>query len=478
MGDPSAKVLIEKLTLQWGNESGAPFRESTWRATKNNTLAMLRAQGYLSASWVSTQAVVDASAHTAALEGVIQSGPLFHFGAMQVIGLSRYSDQAIQNLSDLNVGTPYTEKRLLDYQENLIKLGLFESATVEIDQNPELAAASPVKVKVQEQALQQATVGFGVSDTSGIRTTLEYRHRRPFGLNWQSSQKIELGSALGVFGKRFNADSNRLLTSWETELISDPRTSQYRRLLSAGVSRLVNDGEITSTTRMRAGITLDTERIDRLIFAEWLGSSRKNASVSQRANAWSANYHWVWRDIDSVLLPTKGLTSSIQVGLGYSHSDFGRSGAFLRTYSRNTLYWPVAKKWYSQWRLELGQVFAAHEVGIPDALLFRAGGQDSVRGYGYRSLGVTNNGNIESGRTLFAARAELAHPFLDKQPNLWWAAFVDAGNASNQIRRISPALGYGLGVRLRSPVGPLNLDLAYGKRVHKARIHLSVGVTF
>jgi len=41
---------------------------------------------------------------------------------------------------------------------------------------------------------------------------------------------------------------------------------------------------------------------------------------------------------------------------------------------------------------------------------------------------------------------------------------------------MDPALGYGVGVRWRSPVGPLKLDLAYGQEVQRFRLHLSVGI--
>jgi translocation and assembly module TamA len=307
-----------------------------------------------------------------ALAGVLQSGPLFRLGPMRIEGLSRYGEKAVRNLADFDQGTPYTEKLLLDYQERLGKLGLFESARVDMDFNPELADAAPVIITLREQGLQQATTGIGFSDKSGPRTTLEHRHRRPFGWSWQVHNKFEIG---------------RDLQSWEGELISDPTSNRYRKLLATSISRLDAADEITSATRVRAGRSLDTEHIERLIFGELLSSTRKNATVDERAQAASLNYNWVWRDLDSVILPTQGLTSSIQFGLGQAWSNFGRNGAFARTYTRNTLYWTFAKKWHTQWRLEGGQVFTPFNVGIPDQLLFRAGGDESVRGYAYRTLG-------------------------------------------------------------------------------------------
>jgi translocation and assembly module TamA len=127
-------------------------------------------------------------------------------------------------------------------------------------------------------------------------------------------------------------------------------------------------------------------------------------------------------------------------------------------------------------RVELGQIAAKANVGVPDPLLFRAGGDESVRGYGYRTLGPVVDGVVTSGRSLFTASAEIARPVSERLPDVWWAAFVDAGNASENWGAMDPALGYGVGVRWRSPVGPLKIDLAYGQEVQRFRIHLSVGI--
>ena len=117
-------------------------------------------------------------------------------------------------------------------------------------------------------------------------------------------------------------------------------------------------------------------------------------------------------------------------------------------------------------------------VGIPDTLLFRAGGDDSVRGYGYRTLGPEIRGITVGGRTLLTGSVEVARPISPKYPAYWWAAFIDAGNAADRWTDMKPAVGYGVGLRWRSPVGPLRVDVAYGQQVKQVRVHLSVGVAF
>ncbi|MBC7995445.1 MAG: BamA/TamA family outer membrane protein [Rhizobacter sp.] len=463
-GDPTAQALLARLRGRWPLKEGKAFSQPEWSSAKNSTLALLRADGYPTANWSpNTLAHIDAKTHEANLALEIESGPLFLLGELRIEGLKRYSEAGIRNVADFTPGTPYSEKRLFDYQERLGKLGLFNGVSVEIDPDPAQAAAVPVRVRVTEQSLQQAVAGVGFSDNTRERVTLEHRHLRPFGFDLQMHNKFELG---------------RKLRSWEGELLTDPGEAQYRKLLAGGVTRLDTVDDVTFSWKVRAGRSLYTERIERLIFAELLNASVQNGLGEFTSRALSMNYNWIWRDVDDIILPTRGLTSVIQLAGGYAVSDSADNGPFSRLYTRNTLYWPLGSSWFTQTRLEFGEVFAKENVGIPDTLLFRAGGDDSVRGYGYRDLGPRKSGVLTSGRKLLTGSVEIAHAFSAKRPSIWWAAFLDAGNAADQWTEYKPALGYGLGLRWRSPVGPLRIDWAYGREVRKGRLHFSVGIAF
>jgi len=58
------------------------------------------------------------------------------------------------------------------------------------------------------------------------------------------------------------------------------------------------------------------------------------------------------------------------------------------------------------------------------------------------------------------------------------AAFYDTGNAFDDWHQFDPVNGYGAGVRWRSPVGALSLDLAYGEEARSFRVHFSAGFAF
>jgi translocation and assembly module TamA len=63
-------------------------------------------------------------------------------------------------------------------------------------------------------------------------------------------------------------------------------------------------------------------------------------------------------------------------------------------------------------------------------------------------------------------------------PTWGGAVFTDVGDAADSVRTLDLAVGYGAGIRWRSPVGPLALDLARGQRDGKLRLHFSIAVAF
>ena len=125
--------------------------------------------------------------------------------------------------------------------------------------------------------------------------------------------------------------------------------------------------------------------------------------------------------------------------------------------------------------VEAGWVISNERGDIPSQNLFRAGGAQSVRGYRYLGLGLKQGDAVVGGRVLALGSVEYQHPVSG---NWYGAAFVDLGNVVDEVSQWRPALGYGVGVRWRSPIGPINLDLAYGDRDRRVRAHFSVGYSF
>ena len=463
-GDAHASTALARLRDTWDLPVGSGFRNPAWSSAKSAALARLRAAGYATAAWSGTGADVNVERHEVRLFLVADSGPLFRLGSLQVEGLVAQDAQTVLNLARTRRGEPVTETLLLDFQERLQKAALFETVSVTLDIDPARADDATVFVRLREAPLQVYTFGVGVSANTGPRASVEHFYRRVFGYPASSKVKVEVGQ------KR---------QAWDAEISTRPDASLYRNLLGGAVERLVSDTDVVLAQRVRLGRTQDTQRIERLFYVEAERSSRRiNSGHRNDALALSLNFNGGWRDLDSVVLPTYGESLAIHLGVGHSSGTDARSGPFSRVYGRLTVYRPLGRAWYGQGRLELGQVFLGPRGVVPESLKWRAGGDESVRGYSFRSLGPLVQGAVGSGISLLTASAELARPFVDSMPSLWGAVFVDAGNAAESFGALKPALGVGVGVRWRSPVGPLRLDWAYGSETHKGRLHFSVGIAF
>jgi translocation and assembly module TamA len=449
---------------------GEPFRQPAWNSAKNAALGALRGDGYPRAEWQSTKASIDAVEQSAALSVTVEPGPLFHIGPIRVEGTHRYDEAAIRRVARLAPGTEYSEKQLLDFQERILKLSLFEGASVEVDASgpPE---AAPVIVKVKELSQHQATIGVGYSANTGPRVSLEHWDRKVFGQNWIAHSTLTLGPDLKSLG---------------TEFTAYPDENLWRKLAAASIEQLRSADETRNSWSVRAGRSKDTTDFERLYYLEASYARVQSAPLTTSSHALFLNYQWLRRDVDNILMPTSGTALGLQGGVGYGDGTLERSDVpgtssarapFLRAYARLNAYRPVGS-WFANARVETGKVFVSNSIAVPDPILFRAGGDNSVRGYDYRTLGPTINGAVVGGRVVLTGSLEFEHTLVERLPALLGAVFVDAGDAADRWNDLRPVFGYGVGVHYRSPVGPLRLDVAYGQDVRKVRLHVSVGVVF
>ncbi|PXW96275.1 autotransporter secretion outer membrane protein TamA [Sphaerotilus hippei] len=466
-GDPRALALVEQVRQQWSLPVGRAHTQEAWSGAKTAVLALLRAEGYPRATWSGTVAQVDAAQQQSSLFLVADSGPLHRFGEPVFTGLAQVQAGSLRALMNFTPGDPLREQDLLDFQDRLIKTNLFDSVSVMVDPDVQRTEAVPVQVTLREKARLQTTLGVGYSDTTGPRLTVEHTDQSLMGLPWLAKTKLQLG---------------RLNGSASIDLTSHPLGNAHRNLMSGALTYARESDLDVRSMRARVGRTQDNDRIERLYYLEWLraATSELDGTTVDDTSAVTVNYQWVWRQLDHPIVPTTGFSVSASIGSGRSYAAYPRdNGWFTRATGRYTGYWMMGELWHGQVRLELAEVFARDSVAVPYTLLFRAGGDDSVRGYSYQGLGPSNaSGTAVGGKVMGTTSLELARPFVRRQPSLLGAVFVDAGNAASSWKEFGLVKGYGVGVRWRSPVGPLRLDLAYGEKVRRVRMHISVGLTF
>lgn len=436
-----------------------PFRQADWDRAKVALLGPLLTMRYPAAQLAASEARIDPAVQAADLKLTVDSGPAFFYGQPAISGNQRYAESIIRNLSPLKPGQPYRQQDLLDYQAALESSGYFAQATVRIEPDPALAAAVPIQVEVVERPEKLFSVGVGISTDTGARVSTSWVHRNILdrGLRLKLDARVETERQTG-----------------EAELAWPHDAKGYENSLGFQLKQENIEGQETRATVLAAKRTRTRGQIETTLSLQYQTEEQEIGDVVSASNqALTANYAWTQRTIGRAFYPRRGYVLTLQGG-GAAEALLSDT-SFVRLYGRHTHYFRVGDSGRLILRGELGSVLAQTRVGIPTDFLFRAGGDNSVRGYAYQSLGRTLEGGVASVRYLATGSAEYNY-FFNRN---WGAAvFVDAGDAADSPSALSPAFGYGVGARYRSPVGPINLDLAYGEATDEFRLHFSLGVSF
>jgi translocation and assembly module TamA len=466
---------VNTLKATWPLKKGMIFRQDEWESAKRAILRSVVQTRYPRAQLVESQATVDPESHQANLRVAIDSGPELRFGELRIEGLKRYPDKVVRNLNQISPGDYYSEAALQSYQSRLQDTGYFASVEVSADtsavlteqldaaamtpeQNASAAMAPlPLLVRVVENKRKNVSAGIGYSTNTGNRTSLTYDDLAIFGLRMKSALTLET--------KKQTATTNFYF----------PVTPEgYNDSIGASFERSDISGEVTSVASIAGKRTWGTPLLERSLTLELLTETKTIGGIpSSQSKSLPLTYGVTWRKLDNLLFPTKGYALNAQVGGALL--PILTDEAFVRGYARGVLYMPLSVNTNAVFRGELGALGSRDKTGVPAVYQFRAGGDQSVRGYGYQELGVPLDGAITGGRYLATASAEYQYWF---KPQYGAAVFYDAGNAGDTFSALHPKSGYGVGARWKSPVGPINVDAAYGHAVHKYRLHFSLGFTF
>ena len=437
---------------------GAVFRMADWEAAKVALLKQVTAVRYPRAELEDTQAVVNPETDKVALKVVINSGKPVTFGPIKIVGLQRYGEDIIMGQRPVKVGSTYRENALLNWQSRLQDTGYFRSVEVSADLESGLDEV-PVTVTVVENMKKHASAGIGYSTDTGERISLSYDNLHLFGRDYKLNSSVVLQS------KQRTAKADVYLPQ-STEGVRDSFGVMYDR------SEI--EGEDTRVVGANVRRAWGTPRFEKYVRVEYLNEhTRIDGADGQHSEAMPVTFGVVIRRLNNRLAPTKGYAVEAQAGVAVEPLLTDKS--FIRSYLKGLRLQTVSENSYLVLRGELGAVFSNGKSGIPSTLMFRTGGDQSVRGYAYESLGVKEGDAVVGGRYLAVASAEYQYYFLR---NWGIAFFVDAGNAGDTVSELDPAVGYGIGGRWRSPAGPVGVDLAYGERTGNFRLHFSLGFTF
>lgn len=471
--DPVAADQRAALLAGWTLGEGRVFTQQDWDGAKQAALRQLTRHRYPQARITHSLADIDPERHEVLLRLEFDSGPPYRFGELRIEGSDRYEPATIERLLRLGgvvPGEDYDEGLLQSAQQRLLEQGDYESVFVRIDTDADPGAA-PVEVSVREAKQQKLVLGVGASTDNGGRLSVEHLHHRVPGLDWRATNKLQL-----------ERDTRTLGAALDSPV--DPQGWHWN--LGAQLQRQDDGSTITTSEQLKAGRAQGARRLERQFYLQYDRAQVHDRALAVQADAASsvsAHYGWTRRDFDDLANPTRGQGLALELGAGLTLSQTPQP--YLSSRLRWQAYRPAfeASDRPSRWslRLEGGAVWSPDDGAVPATQRFLAGGEGSVRGYGLRDIGVPrSDGSVDPGRLLALASVEWQRPlWLDGRRSDWETAlFLDAGAVADRSQDLSPKVGVGAGLRYRSPVGPLQLDLAYGLERRAFRLHMSVGFLF
>jgi translocation and assembly module TamA len=455
---PLGTDAIARLTRDWRLPQNETFRQPAWNAAKNQALATLQASPYAAAKITRSEAAIDPDRRSADLAVEIDSGPPFRFGQLEISGLAKYPPPVARNFNTIQPGEPYSERALDAYVWRLNASGYFASVQAAIDPDTTHPDDATINVAVIEGPAKRLEGGVGYSTDVQFRANASYRDVNfdGRGLQLLTEARVETKSQTGSL-----------------RLSRPPNDAGWIGTFSVGAERTDIEELVTRTafagTRWQT-VEADNQRAFSATY--YLDEQEPSGAPRQSSHALYPEVERYWRRVDSLIAPTAGWIGVVHAGAGVpglSSREFGRM------LGRFSAWIPIDRSNEMQLRVEGGAVLAKGRDGIPSTLLFRTGGDNTVRGYEFESLGVHEGNATVPGRYYAVGSVDAIH-WIGESWGL--AAFLDAGNATDSLSGIHLALGYGMGARVRTPLGPFRLDLAYGQDVGRVRVHFSVGLTF
>ncbi len=455
--DTVPPALQKEIQASWLLKKNLQFREDDWTRAKAKLIETLNDHSYAAAKINRSEAIVDEQQATLSI--TVDSGPSFHIGELHIQGLRLYKPWLLDRYHPPAQGDLYNRAALLKFQRDLQNSPYFTAVTVSVDPNPAVASALPINVVVKEHEQYDVGSAAGYSTNTGMRGELSFRDRNFYGdaYDFRSVIRIEQLQQVGY-----------------ADIYLPPKPGGYLDSVGVLFNRSDIAGLVSQTSSFGAKRVITENAIEKRLGLSFVYElSTVDGGEQTKAKALVASIGRTWRRVNNAFDPRQGYIA--QLDLSGAVKVLVSDQNFLHLYGKYQRWIPVGRRDVLILRGEGGYVASVSREGIPEDFLFRAGGSASVRGYSYQSLGVNQAYGVVGGRVLTTASAEYVH-WLDETWGV--AGFVDIGDAADTFTQLNLNQGIGLGVRYKTPAGPIALDVAYGRQARKYRLDFSIGIAF
>ncbi len=465
---------IDRDTLLAGLKTPSPLLLPALRDLRRKMVTTYRQRGFLEARVQSHLAPLGEGRWR--LELTVEEGVQSRIGATHIRGLDRTAEAVVRRELRYREGDPLDPARLHETRQALARLGLFEQ--VEVAPDPLLAGAAVRDVVVDLDEGKQGAVAWsiGFGSAENLRTTVEISHLSPFG----HSRPV-------AFLTRLSAIERTVSLS-----------GREPRLLDSHTGLLVNAVQVNREFENFTKTTIGTSAIlEREIFPHLhasLGFQYDNSSLSNvtgevrvtdadlgRIGLASGIASLLWEGRDNPLDPTHGwvVGSDVQWSTDLLLSERN----FVKVGGQAAAYFTPRPGWTTALGVRAGSIVTTRAgEDEPIQVRYFLGGASTLRAFRQDELAGDSSDQL-GGTSFLLLNVEERFPIYRL---LRGVVFTDIGNVFanrdplERLGRLRRTLG--LGLRIRTPVGPLRLD--YGIKLNRrgsegrGELHLSLGQAF
>lgn len=456
--EETLKTLVARFPLQKGSILRQNIYENEKEALQNTALEL----GYINAVFPVHTIRVSVEKLEAEIELILYTGPQYRFGDTTFSGTAGYPPAFIGRYLDYRKGEVFSHKKLAQTQTNFVSTGRFERINIRPGYEKAENYHIPIDIEVTPAATKRFKIGGGYGTDTGPRGSLYFRDINVIKRGHEFTAELTAGTILQGLAAGYTIPGDRdtnTYTSFKAALKREDTESYLTESVTLEGERARSFGKGRTGSFFVQLLKENSEA----------GEDRTNKFLIIPGIRFNGRWY------DQVVRPVRGFR--FQTELRGTNRFLGSDLDFFQVLSSGEALFPLPARFSVFARAKAGTT-ALHESmkELPISLRFFAGGDNSVRGYGYQSLGPKDDdGNVVGGKHLLTVNIE-----LEKAIGKNWgvAAFYDFGNAFDSISDMGIVQGAGLGFRYYTPVGPIKLDLArqIGVRNPGYRIHFSIGL--
>lgn len=444
---------------------GKPVNHQHYASAKQLIESVALERGYLEGIFLTREIRVNPERRRAAVTLVFDSGPRYLLGELRIEQDPDILDEdLIRRFIEDTSGEPYIASSVSEFHRALSNGAYFQ----QIDVRPRLSTPAgktiPVDIKLTPRDRHKISYGVGASSDEGMRGQVAYLNRR---LNRRGHQ-LDVSANTSFIEQKFS-------TSYRI-----PRRHPVDEWLTLQAGVRQRNVDSFDTTEMQIAASETKRRAWGWMETRFIELNREDFEVSSTNESsifLAPGISWRRTTANDDLYPTRGYNISLELK-GAAEALLSDTSFTRTTFNVGSVYGlPFDSRLI--FRGSFGAMWVDEFSQLPPSERFFAGGDNNVRGYDIDSLGPVDADNeVIGGSYLTVFSAEVEHYFTES----WgFAAFVDSGNAfGGEGSSTGFQTGIGVGLRWRTPVGPIRVDIAHplDDASNDFRLHLRIGPEF